>query len=226
MELVDPMVPNVKLLSVPGGGRSFNFGVSVDAGFQNIGAGFNYNHSTPLVNLATDSLDDGFTNLAAAMAAKQAEWKSQVLAIASPTQFVIPAGSYSNIKMGDEFAIYNVVHQWEGEPCASNYVAPYQTTALPLVIGRVDQLTNNGAVLTLICSEQDLCDQSAPVEIGATVKIYKLTDANRSLARSVNIHNVSGGLIQYEQSKSVDIGPYLNDIINGIAQNYNFIVVQ
>ncbi|MGZ3724132.1 MAG: hypothetical protein ACXVA9_14410, partial [Bdellovibrionales bacterium] len=216
--------PTVNLTNALGGGRSFDFGASVDAGFQNIGAGFSYNHSTPLAGLAQDSLNDGFTNLATNMTAKQASWKSQVLAIPSNSQYVIPAGSYSNIKLGDKFAIYNVIHEWDGEPCASNYVMAVRTTKIPLAIGRVDQIENNGALLTLICSEQDPCDHSAAVEVGAVVEIYKLTDSARILSRSLNIRSVTGGTIQYEQGKSVDISPYLKDIINSVAQNYNFII--
>lgn len=224
LSIYDPMVPSVNLTNALGGGRSFNFGASVDAGFENIGAGFDYGHSTPLAALAQDSLNDGFTTLSTNMTTKQAAWKTQVLAIPNKSQYVIPAGSYSNLKLGDKLAIYNVTHVWEGEPCASTYTMAIRTTQMPLAIGRVDQIENNGALLTLICSEQDICDYSAPVEIGAAVEIYKLTDDKRVLSRSLNIRSVTGGSIPYLDGKYVDISPYLKDIINAVAQDYHFII--
>jgi hypothetical protein len=224
LTLTDPIFPSLQLVNVLGGGRTFSFNANVDAGFQNIGAGFNYMHNTPLASLAESSLDDAFTNLTAEMNAKQSEWKTQVLALPSSTQFVIPAGSYANVKKGDVFAIYNVRHQWEGTPCASKYLMGVETTPTPLAYARADQVENNASLLTMICSDSQPCNTSEKVEIGATVRISQLTDAKRSLARLIKINSIRGATIPYEQSKSVDISPYLNDIVNAVAANYNFLV--
>lgn len=147
-----------------------------------------------------------------------------MLALPNDTQFVIPAGSFANIKKGDIFAIYNIRHQWEGMPCASRYLMGAETTPAPLVYARADQVENNASLLTMVCSDDHPCNASEKVEIGATVHISQLTDDKRTLARLMKINGVRGATIPYEQSKSVDISVYLNDIVNAVAADYNFLV--
>jgi hypothetical protein len=99
-----------------------------------------------------------------------------------------------------------------------------KTTTSPLVLARADQVEANGTLLTAICNEQQPCNATEAVAIGAQVEISKLTDDKRTLARLMTINNMTGGTIQYEQNKSVDIGPYLKDIVSSVAGNYNFLV--
>jgi hypothetical protein len=88
-------------------------------------------------------------------------WESRVLldpAICDSTECVaIRGGSLNRIKLGDRFSVTNMIHTWEGEPCASNLIRsiPDPASRAEIVIesvgdavsvGRV--LTNNGAGLT------------------------------------------------------------------------------
>jgi hypothetical protein len=144
------------------------------------------------------------STLTTSMDAKQSEWRTEVLALPNATQFVIPAGAYANIKVGDVFAIYNVTHQWDGTPCASNHLGAFTTTTTPLVIARADQVENTGTLLTMVCSGDAACTQGEEkVDIGAKVVVSKLTDDTRVLARLLQINSVTGGTISYTGLRTV-----------------------
>jgi len=229
MSLFDPLEQNIDLLDVTGKGVSLKFDASVNAGFSQIGASFDYSHNTPLSTLTQNALDDTFTALTSQMTALQSTWHSTVVSIPTATQFVIPAGSYANIKVGDQFAIYNVDQIWSDptKPCASQHVMARKTTTAPLAIAQVmsaNDLQNNGAVLTLVCSEAAPCDHTETVQLGADVEIQALTDQNRVLFRLMQIRSVLGAQIPYDNNQFVDVSPYLKDQINAIAHNYNFMI--
>lgn len=101
-------------------------------------------------------------------------WESRVVldpAICGNDECVaIRGGSLNRIKIGDRFHVINMIHTWEGEPCASNLVrsVPNINAINEIIIESVGDTVSVGRVLTK--------DRSVAVEPGAMVKLVYLND--------------------------------------------------
>jgi hypothetical protein len=218
MGLQDPMKPGHDLMNVLGKSRLWGLDFKFDLGFNQIGAGFHHYSRTPLAKLSEKGLADSFDNLTDAIEDLQDKWSTQIVAIPNDREMVVPVGSFSGLKEGDQFAIYNTEHVWAGDPCTSEHLLARKTTAAPLAIGTVTQLGKNAALLAIHANDE------TPILSGAKVEIHKLTEDGRNLLRSVVINTVVGAEIQFENSQKVDIGPYLQDQIRAVAARYGFTV--
>jgi hypothetical protein len=222
MSLQDSISPKTELVNVMGSGRSVDFGAGVNIGFSQIGAGFSYDQKTPLTSLIESSLNDTFSALFYQVAARQQAWNTQVVAVPTRNEAVIPIGTYGNVQLGDQFAIYNIQHVWSGVPCESEHLMTRKTTSKPAAIGTVTQVVNNAALLTLAWTT-DLATAQM-LEQGARVEISKLPGRDRWLYRMIQIRNVGGAEIAYENAKKVDVSGSLRDHIKALARTYGFLV--
>ncbi len=224
MDLYDPMMLNKQLASVVGKGTFVSFGTSVNLGFQNIGAGFDFYHQTPLAKLAEKSLSDTFTNLNSEIVKLQAPWSTEVVAIPNDEEVVVPVGSFAGLKVGDIFAIYNVDHIWSGEACTSRYLMAHKSPDRPVAYGEVTDLENNAAVLRLLENETYHRYDGVFLRKGSKVQVEKLVGSSRNLYRTMQIRNVIGAELSYEGGNTVDISPHLKDQIDGVAHKFGFMV--
>lgn len=221
MSLQDSVSPKTELVNVMGSGRSVDFGAGLNIGFSQIGAGFSFNHKTPLTSLIEASLNDTYTALYYQMYDRQEAWNTQVVAVPSKYEAVIPVGTYANLQVGDQFAVYNVQHLWSGSPCESDHLMTKKTTSKPAAIGTVTQVVNNAALLALKFPDMETAQE---VEQGARVEIAKLPGKDRWLYRLIQVRNVGGAQIAYENSQKVDVSDSLKDHIKALARNYGFLV--
>lgn len=224
MDLYDPMTPHTQLVSVPGKGTFVSFNASVNLGFQNIGAGFDFYHQTPIAKLADKSLRNTFANLNSEITRLQAPWSTEIVALPTPEDIIVPVGSFAGLKKGDIFAVYNVDHIWSGEPCNSRYLMAHKSPSRPVVYGEVVDLENNAAALRLLDSELYPRLDGVKLRKGAKVQVEKLVGSSRALYRSMQIRNVVGAELSYEAGQKVDISPHLKDQIDGVAHEYGFMV--
>lgn len=224
MSLYDAVSPKYELVNVMGSGRSVNFGAEVSLGIQNIGAGFNFEHKTPLTSLIESSLSETFGLLYGEMSRLQEPWHTQVAAVPSANEVVIPVGAYAGLKVGDQFAVYNVQHVWGGTPCQSEHLMARKTSSSPLAVGTVVQIANNAALLLLQKRDDVSSMDPTPIEQGARVEIFKLVEPNRQLARVVTLRSVGGAQIAYENAFKVDVSAPLREHVRAMARNYGFLV--
>jgi hypothetical protein len=218
MGLFDPLKPEHELMNVLGKSRLWGLDFKFDIGYQQIGIDFHHYSKTPLAKLSAKGLEDSLENLTEEIKTLQDAWSTNVVALPNDRQLVVPVGSFTGLKVGDQFAIYNTEHVWAGEPCASEHLIARKTTAEPLTIGQVTQVQNNAALLNINYTD------STPILSGALVEVHKLTDAKRKLFRSLKINQVAGAELQFENNQRVDIGPYLNDQIRAVAAKYGFTI--
>lgn len=223
MSIYDAISPKYELVSVMGSGRSLDFGASVNLGFQQIGAGFNVANKTPLTSLIESSLTDTFDNLYAQVSQSQQDWHTQVAAVPSKSEVIIAIGSFGGVRVGDQFTIYNVNHVWAGKPCASDHLIARKTTEAPLAIGTVTQVANNAALLSVQMS--DATGPNTFIDQGARVEIAKLVGKDRQLSRLLQIRDVGGAQIAYDNAMKVDVSSPLRDHVKAIARNYGFLVL-
>jgi len=224
MDLYDPMTPKTQLVSVPGKGTFVSFGASVNLGFQNIGAGFDFYHQTPLAKLADQSLRNTFTHLHSEIARLQAPWSTEIVAIPDAQDVIVPVGSFAGLKKGDIFAVYNVDHVWSGEACNSRYLMAHKSPSAPVAYGEVIDLENNAAALRLLDNDSYPRLDGVKIRKGAKVQIEKLVGSSRVLYRSLQIRNVVGAELSYEAGQKVDISPHLKDQIDSVAHEFGFMV--
>jgi len=224
MALYNPVVPNTQLVGVRGKSTFESFGSSVNLGFQNVGAGFDFYQQTPLAKLAATSLKSSFENLAKELEKLQEPWSTEVVALPSADDVIVPVGSFAGLKKGDRFAIYNVQHEWKATPCKSQYLMAFKSPSAPLAYAEVVDLANNAAVLHLLEGESFPRNSKVKILKGARVEISQLTEPDRKLYRSVAIRSVVGAQLSYESGQSVDMSPHLLDQIDSIAHKYGFMV--
>lgn len=224
MSLYDPMKPQVELMNVLGDsvmrGNEFSF----DLSYQQIGVGFSHYSQTPIAKLSKKGLENALGNLTAKINQLQDPWSTEVVALPSDNEAVVPVGSFTGLKLGDQFAIYNVDHIWEGEPCKSEHLFVKKTTPYPVAIAEVTQIENNAALLTVIERDQYAQISNMKIENGSFVEIHKLTEPERKLFRSLEIRSVIGAEMQFENSQKIDLTPHLTSQIRSIAHSHGFVI--
>lgn len=216
MSLYDPMRADAPLYSATGKssikGLNFNF----DANVYLFNFGISSFYETPLSTLTTQGLENNLAALNKSISNLQEPWNTQVVAVDDPASFVIPMGSFANVKVGDEFAIYNVEHIWSGLPCASDHLLTKKVSQP--VIARAVQVENSASLLKVMVPDLD-----APVIIqGARVEISQLTDPKRQLSRSVQIRNVLGAEMTFSDTRKADLTPYMKTLLNSSIVKYGY----
>lgn len=223
MSLFDPVAPNYELMNSLGGaqmrGSEFKFGLNYDQ----IAAGFNFFSQTPVTKLAERALDETLSKLNTDITGLQEPWSSQVLAIPTETEVVIPSGSFAGVQAGDEFVLYNVDHVWDGIPCKSNHLFARKTTTKPLATAVATQVQNMASVLKITTLSSEGADDEFLME-GARVEILRLPGDNRRLARSLEVRSVVGGQMQFQNGQAVDLSPYLREQIRAVVHRHGYLV--
>lgn len=225
MSLYDPIKPQYELFSVLGSGKMRETEFGFDFNFYQVGVGFEHYSKTPIAKLAERSLTDTFTNLTKKVTQLQDKWSTDVVARVSVDEVVVPVGGFTGIKIGDQFAIYNVEHVWRGEPCMSEHLMARKTTPYPVAVAQVTQLENNAALLTVIQRDDYSQANGLDIELGAMVEVHKLVGEKRAaLYRSLEIRSIVGAKMSFENDLSLDMTPHLTDQIRAIARNHGFSV--
>lgn len=95
-----------------------NFGI--DIGWFHIGPSFY--RSTGLAEVTLKGLQQGITELAQKLSSSPGEdWSSRIM-LSRDNYVLILGGEELGIKNGDQFKIYNEVHNWVGAPCGSSSI--------------------------------------------------------------------------------------------------------
>lgn len=224
MSLSSPIAPQYQLVDALGKGTFWSVGAGLDLGLNQVGGGFNFYHQTSLAKLAEKSLTDTFKNLDRELQPLQDEWSTQVVAIPTSEDVIIPVGSFAGIKKGDLFAIYNVDNVWQGEPCQSKFLMARKNPAEPVAYGEVTDIVKNAAALRLLNDDAHPRRFDARILKGAKVEVFKLTDNKRTLYRNLQIRSVIGAELNYIDGSKVDIGPKIRDQIDAIARRFGFMM--
>jgi len=151
--------------------------LTINFGMFSIGPRFFY--ESPLSKVTMKGLSEAARMLAVdidAEAQKQnrPRWETQVIRDKDLYVFV-RAGSLHGLKVGDEFAVYNVEHFWDGTPCKSKYLGSLPTTNKPISILRLENQTDVGEVFARLRRLEDTSNGEIALA-GAMVVVHKLVD--------------------------------------------------
>lgn len=223
MSLFDPVAPHYELMNSLGGAQMRGSEFRFDLNYDQISAGFNFFTQTPVTKLAERALDATLAKLNTDITGLQEPWSSQVLAIPTETEVVIPSGSFAGVQPGDSFVLYNVEHVWDGIPCKSNHLLARKTTARPLATAVATQVQNMASVLKIVTTSNNSADDERLIA-GARVEIQQLTGENRQLARSLEVRSVIGGQMQFQNGQAIDLSPYLREQIRSVVHRHGYLV--
>lgn len=123
-------------------------------------------YRTPLAKVTQNALITGVDGLHKQLQAKE-EWFSRVL-LNHDTHLAVLGGTNVNMKVGDQFNVYNEVYYWEGEPCVKGskyYGGGAKTPVAVIEIDWVGDEVSRGRVI-------QQTDEN-PV-LGAKIKLLKL----------------------------------------------------
>jgi hypothetical protein len=203
-----------------GNSKGVDFNFSLD--LVQLGADFGYYYQTPLHKLTEKTIKSNLSNLRTELNAVETPWATRIVhSFERIQQYIIPAGSVAGIRIGDEFAIYNVENVWQGEPCESDLLFRRKVTLTPAAIAVVTQLEKQAALLTISQMRSDL-----PLEDGAAVEIFNLplkkNEKQRGLARSVRLSRLESEPISVQNGKTVDLTSYLKEQSAALLNQYGW----
>lgn len=164
--------------------EQFKFKVDLLINFAEFAIGPKFFYQNPLANVTLQGLKNAMAKLAAqldtnAIAQGRPLWEARVIRD-DDTSILVRAGRLNDIKVGDEFEIYNMDHEWEDMtlPCESRYVGSTRRTTKPIAIARVTEeaLLDDGIVrlVPLPKAEGGRDADGTRAEPGAQVVIHKL----------------------------------------------------
>lgn len=235
MSLYDPMKPDFELMNVLGQSKMVEREFKFDFSFSKAKVGFDNFYKTPISLLTERGLEDTLKNMTNSISTLEDEWTTHVVAIPTATEVIVPVGSFTGLRVGDFFEIYNVQHIWTGVPCESEHLIARKTTSRPIAIAMVTQVDKNASVLTVYDNPYaknsiEVNSLAQPIELGAVVEIHKLQQKDekdiRKLFRSLEIRAVEGAEMEFGESHKVDISQYVKDQIRAVAHKHNFTIYQ
>jgi hypothetical protein len=221
MHLYESIKPNLSVASVLGEGRlkgkEFRFNLTL----KEVGIGGGYYNRTPLAQLSERALRSGLSNLMRELNAQGSGWRTRTLYVDNEKGFaVVPVGSVSGVKFGDEFGLYNVEHLWSGKPCESTHIMERKTSRTPLVIAKAMMIENHASLIEFTAPP------SESINVGARVEISKLegnTAKNpRTLRYPVAIRSVKSEYLALPDGSRIDITPYARDQMAALFDQYGF----
>ncbi len=190
--------------------KDVTFGLDLLAGWA---GGFAYQSQTPIYDLSQAALVDSLNKIVSVLPRLGLErWSTHVIDVyPEENGFVIPVGYDAGIVPGDEFKILPVVHDWAGEPCASELRMTRVKSEEPIVVAVAQEVRTDVSFLRITYSNGE------PVQKFDYVTISKLVSTNpkaprTTLARSIRIGRVSSQPLRfvvdkYGREEMIDLAP-------------------
>lgn len=168
MQANDPLIVNHVIASSSPTAKRQEFGVNFSIAPGGLGLGADYYTKTDLAKVVSSGLEKGVIDLKKQF--DQAEgWYAQVLKNCDKA-IMINAGNDSDagLKVGDQFEVYNMWYDWEGESCNSRLMGVMPATRTPIAVVEVEIVGNTFSQARVI--------QQTEVKIlpGARVYVKKL----------------------------------------------------
>lgn len=145
-------------------------GFGVDVGIFHIGPEFY--RTTGMAETTLKGLRTGITTLADKLLGTPGEdWSTRVI-YSRDNYVLILGGEELGIKAGDQFKVYNQVHNWQGEPCGASSILNGSTTISdsqdPWII-EVEGADNKGMTKARVLNPKE----NISINTGALVKLHQ-----------------------------------------------------
>jgi hypothetical protein len=141
--------------------------LNLSINFGNFSLGPKFYFQSPLSKVTKSGLEKAVKVIADDL--QQVPWNTRVLAD-HDTHIAIMGGSNVGLREGDQLAIYNETHYWEGEPCKSKYLGGASNSKEPVAIIEVTELGED------IAQTRVLMQTDRNPKEGAKVVVHKLVE--------------------------------------------------
>jgi hypothetical protein len=142
MRADDPLIPgHVIAASTPKAKRQ-EFAVNLSANPGGVGIGLNFYSKTDLAKVVSTAMEKGIVDLKQQFDLAEG-WYGQVLKNCDKA-ILINAGNSSDagLQVGDQFEVYNMWYDWEGEACNSTLLGVMKSTQKPIAVVEVEIVGN------------------------------------------------------------------------------------
>ena len=218
MDLSKPQDSGNPILNAMGKAEYSKREIGFTIDFAAIQAGMNSQSAVPLTTLVERGLTNTLNETKNQLQQLPLEWATHVSEV-KDNKARIPVGLLAGLRKGDEFSIFNVEAQWDGEPCQSHYYGEYKTSPSPAATGIVTDINETTAFL-------ELTDVKEDVGIGSRVEISKLQGGRTTLLKSIRLIGVSSEPITLENGAKINLLPYVTEIIKPVVNKGGFYIRQ
>jgi hypothetical protein len=219
MHAEETLRPNASLADVMGEANSVETNLSLNINALQLGGEIGYFYKTPLAKLTEKTIKSAMGNLRNDLSKIETAWRSKIVWQNGGYEFIIPAGKVAGIRVGDQFAIYDIDYIWMDKPCESELLFARKTTDNPLKVLEVVQLEKHSALMRV---KQSFTDEE--ISIGAIVEPFLLPAAKketRVLARAARIKEVKSEKFKVEGAPDIDIALYLREQLESLLNEFN-----
>jgi hypothetical protein len=221
MDWYNPLRPKSAIANSKGKAtlNKTELGVALDLGKANGNIGYLY--QTPLHLLTTKVLINSIAQAKLQVDQLNTPWFTRVQSVHDDV-VVVPAGSLSGLKLGDDFSIHNTVSIWRGRPCDSDLIGEYNSPEQAIAFGKVVDLNESYAFLKL-------SGDIHAVKPGAKVSVLNLVKKDKkekrsALKRSIQIRNISSGDVRLESGSKVDFVPFVQDLLKPALRESGYFI--
>jgi hypothetical protein len=223
MQIYQPQDLQAPLAASSGMGKFQSFEVKADISIEAITAGFAYFHETPLALMTERGIDNSLLNLQKLLAPAQVAWSTKLVQVENATQAAIAVGKVAGLANGDQFYVYNVVSEWVGAPCASQYIGERKEPLVPIAIATVVDAQFNDSFVTIESLSQ------TPVSVGAKLEIKQLFQGDPKvkrapLKRSIRVGQIQSSGLPLKDGRSFDLVPYLSAELKPLLEKQGFVL--
>lgn len=216
-----PLFGNSPVANSTGKGMTNNFSVSTSGLASLVSGNAGAWSSTGFYQASQSALSNTFGNLKANLPA-QPPWWTVISAAVSENEFLIPVGTLAGLKIGDQFNVFKVDYQWQGDgvPCANPLKIALKLSTQPFAVVTVKQLELNYAAVQI----NKLNNTTDKIEAFDRLEISKLSGTGRTaLNYSIRLGGVtqSNGLVFSDGkiSQAIDMTPFVRTQLNDLLAN-------
>lgn len=224
MGLGEVISPNEEIVYATGTGKGKKneFKGGLDLGLFKID--LSYFKQTPLFTIADRTVNDSLANIQEKFEMQKLEWKTRIVYSEEDNGeevLYMPVGTASLVRKGDRFFVWNVAHDWQGQPCASRLLNARKLTREPLAEVEVKDVNGNISQLRVITKNSDeKIRSSARVEISYLPMLDKKDI--RTLRRPVRVTDVDSQKLPLGEFGEVDLVPFVVELIKARMDAYGF----
>lgn len=223
MNITTPLFGTDPIAHSTGKGVTNNFSIGTTGLVALLTGNIGAWQSTGLYDASQGALTDTFGNLKAGLPALPT-W-STVVSAKTDQGFLIPVGTASGVKVGDQFNVYKVNYVWQADngPCKSPLKIALKLTNTPFATLTVTQAELRTASVTA-----SLNDNGTGVELYDRVEIKKLkNDSSGNTRTALNYSIRLGSLTQSANlaftdgrtTQIVDMTPFVRNQLSDLVAN-------
>lgn len=220
MVFTAPLFGSNPIANATGKGTTNNFSVTTNGLASLVTGNVGVWASTGFYQVSLSAISDTFENLKANLPSMP-PWWTVISAAVTENEFLIPVGTTAGVQVGDQFNVYKVDYQWQGDgrPCSNPLKIALKLTSQPFAVVTVRQV-ELGYASVFISKLNNTTDKISAFD---RLEISKLVGNRKALNYSVRLGTVtqSNGLVFSDgrTTQALDMTPFVRTQVNDLLAN-------